>query len=206
MVNLQQYDVELRHVKGTQNHLADIISRNPAGLNMTEIGNLTKPNAIIVNKINLNIDKSVCKDLRKLAELQQTDTRIQKIRDGLAQKYTMPNPRYRLVGDTLFYGEAGSAPEWKPVLPACLEERAIQYTHTSLGHLGVEKCMQQIKQAYHVKNLGRKVRKFIAGCDTCQKVKFPNQAVVIEGATCLQSWDPYVPLTSLVACRCHVGA
>jgi hypothetical protein len=44
----------------------------------------------------------------------------------------------------------------------------------------VEKCMQQIKQVYHVKNLGRKVRKFIAGCDNCQKVKFPNRAVVIE--------------------------
>jgi len=31
MVNLQQYDIELRHVKGAHNHLADIISRNPAG-------------------------------------------------------------------------------------------------------------------------------------------------------------------------------
>jgi hypothetical protein len=93
---------------------------------MTEIRDLTKPNAIKVNKINFNIDKSVCKDLRKLAELQQTDARMQKIRDGLAQKCTMPNPRYRLVGDKLFYEEAGCAPEWKPVLPACREERAIQ--------------------------------------------------------------------------------
>jgi hypothetical protein len=141
---------------------------------MTEIQNLTKPNAIMVHKINLKIDKSVCKDLRNLAELQQLDTTIQKIQDGLAQKFTMPNLRYRLVGDTLFYGEAGSAPEWKPVLPACLEDRAIHYIHTSLGHLGVEKRMQQIKQAYHIKNLGRKVRKFIAGCDTCQRVKFPK--------------------------------
>jgi len=40
---------------------------------------------------------------------------------------------------TLFYREAGHASEWKPILPACLEERVIQYTHTSLGHLGVEK-------------------------------------------------------------------
>jgi hypothetical protein len=180
IVNLQQYDIELRHVRGTQNHLADVISRNPAGLNMTEIKNLTKPNVIMVNKINLNVDKSVCKDLRNLTELQRADTRIQKIQEGLAQKFTIPNSRYRLVGDTLFYGEAGSEPEWKPVLPACLEERAIQYTHTSLGHLGVEKCVQQIKQAYHVKNLGRKVRRFIAGCDTCQRVKFPNRAFATE--------------------------
>ena len=95
---------------------------------------------------------------------------LEKIRGRIAQQPTVSEPRYQLVDDTLFYREAGHASEWKPVLPACLEERAIQYTHTSLGHLWVEKCMQQIKQAYHLKNLGHKVRKFIACCDTCQRV------------------------------------
>jgi hypothetical protein len=93
---------------------------------MTEIRNLTKPNDIMVNKINLKIEKSVRKYLRNLTELQQTDPRIQKIRDGLAEKLTMPNLMYRLVGYNLFCGKAGRAPEWKPVLPACLEKRAIQ--------------------------------------------------------------------------------
>ena len=40
--------------------------------------------------------------------------------------------------------------------------------------------MQQIKQAYHLKKLGHKARKFIACCDTCQKVKFPNRAITTE--------------------------
>jgi len=180
MVNLQQYDIELRHVKGAQSHLADIISRNPAGLSATEIRNLTKPNTITVNAINLSIDKSVCKDLRNLAELEKVEQRIQKIRGRTAHQLTVSNHRYRLVDDTLFYREAGYASEWKPLLPVCLEERAIQYTHTSLGHLGVEKCMQQIKQAYHLKSLGHKLRKFIACCDTCQRVKFPNRANIVE--------------------------
>jgi hypothetical protein len=57
IVNLQQYDIEL-HVKEAHNHLADIISRNPIGLNATEIPNLTNPNGIMVNAINLNIDNS----------------------------------------------------------------------------------------------------------------------------------------------------
>jgi len=83
MLSLQQYDVELRHVKGTQNHLANVISRNPAGLSANEIQNLTKPNTIMVNKINLDIDRSVCKDLRKLTELQMTDPSIQRIRERI---------------------------------------------------------------------------------------------------------------------------
>jgi len=100
--------------------LADIISRNPAGLNATEIRNLTKPNIITVNTINLSIDKSVCTDPRNFAELQKADPRIQKIRGKIAHQLTVSNHRYRLVDDTLFYREAGYASEWKPVLPACL--------------------------------------------------------------------------------------
>jgi hypothetical protein len=161
MLNLQQYDIELKHVWGAQNHLADMIRRNPAGLNATDIRDLTKPNNILVNAINLNIDRSVCKYLRNLTEQQQTDPRIERIREIIVRRPTVPEHRYQLVDDTMFYREAGCEYEWKPVMPACLEESVFQYTHTSLDHLAVEKCMQQIKQAYHLKNLGHKVRKFI---------------------------------------------
>jgi ABC-type bacteriocin/lantibiotic exporter with double-glycine peptidase domain len=58
MVRLQQYNIELQYVKGAHNHLADIISRNPAGLSDTEVRNLTRPSAIRVNAINLNTDKT----------------------------------------------------------------------------------------------------------------------------------------------------
>jgi hypothetical protein len=107
----------------------------------------------MVNPINLSTDRSVCKDLRNLAELWKANPRIQRIRGRMAQQPAVSNPRYQQVGDTLFYREAGHAYDWKPVMPACLEERVFQYTHTTPGHLGVEKCMQQIKQAYHLKNL-----------------------------------------------------
>jgi ribonuclease HI len=89
MVNLQQYDIELRHVKGTQNHLADVISGNPAGLDTTEIRNLTKPNVIMVNRINLNVDKTVCKDMKNLTELQKTHQNTKDLRQV--------NPRVRKV-------------------------------------------------------------------------------------------------------------
>jgi hypothetical protein len=65
-------------------------------------------------------------------------------------------------------------------IASMLRKKSHPITHTSLGHVGVENCMQQIKQAYHIKNLVGKVRKFIAGCDTCQRVKFPNRAFVAE--------------------------
>jgi hypothetical protein len=51
-----------------------------------------------------------------------------------------------------------------------------KYVQTSIGHLGVDKCVDQISHSFHIKNLGRKVRKFTAGCDTCQRVKYPNKS------------------------------
>jgi len=36
--------------------------------------------------------------------------------------------------------------------------------------------MDQVAHSFHIKNLGRKIRKFIARCDTCQRVKYPNKA------------------------------
>ena len=153
MVNLQQYDMEL--------HLADIISRNPAGLNATEIRNLTKSNTITVNAINLSLDKSLCKGLRNL-ELQKTDPRIQKIRRRMAKQPTVSDPRYQIVDDTLLYREEGHASLYGG------RGHSI-HPHKFRPFRGIK--MHATDQAgYHLKNLGHKVRKFLACCDTCQRV------------------------------------
>ena len=52
--------------------------------------------------------------------------------------------------------------------------------HTSLGHAGVDKCVWEINQSFHLKNAGRKVHKLIASCDICQRVKHPNRSVDIQ--------------------------
>ena len=66
--------------------------------------------------------------------------------------------------------------KWKAMLPSCLEQKVIEYAHSSLVHLGVDKCMNQIGQSLRVKNLGRKIRKFIACCELCQRAKHPTQS------------------------------
>jgi len=70
--------------------------------------------------------------------------------------------------------------KWKVMLPSCLEQKVLEYAHASLGHLGVDKCMNQIGQSLHMKNLGRKIRKFIACCDLCQRAKHPTQSYTTE--------------------------
>ena len=55
-----------------------------------------------------------------------------------------------------------------------------KFVHFTLGHSGVDKCMEEIKYIFHVRNLGRKLRKLIALCDLCQRCKHPNRSYTVE--------------------------
>jgi hypothetical protein len=66
------------------------------------------------------------------------------------------------------------------MLPKVLELNTIEYVHQYLGHAGTDKCYNQISSTFYIKNLGRKIRKYVASCNVCQKVKHPNWTVKIE--------------------------
>ena len=66
------------------------------------------------------------------------------------------------------------------MLLSCLEHKVTDYARSSLRHLGVDKCMNQIGRSLDMKNLGRKIRKFIACCNLCQWTKHPTQLYTTE--------------------------
>jgi hypothetical protein len=80
ILNIQEYDIEIKHIKGVQNHLADILSRNPTGLTDEEIRNLTRPDQVLVHRVQLYTDKTVRKELNDLAALQDTDPKLAAIK------------------------------------------------------------------------------------------------------------------------------
>jgi hypothetical protein len=80
----------------------------------------------------------------------------------------------------LYSKDNSKYPYWRPVLPTELEIPVIQYVHTTLGHLGTDKCIAQIANTFRVKGLGRKVRKFIYRCDICQRVKHSNRSSAVQ--------------------------
>jgi hypothetical protein len=60
-MEIQQFDLEIRHIKGVQNHLADVLSRSPRGLTDDETRNLTRPDHIMVHKIQVYEEKPLKK-------------------------------------------------------------------------------------------------------------------------------------------------
>jgi hypothetical protein len=66
ILELQEYELEICHIKGSQNHFADILSCNPAGLTKERIKEITKPKELMVAPINLNLDQSIKRELKNI--------------------------------------------------------------------------------------------------------------------------------------------
>jgi hypothetical protein len=98
----------------------------------------------------------------------------------MEQKHGDASKNVMLQNDILYSKDGHKYPYWRPVLPTDLEDPVIRYIHTLLGHLGTEKCIAQIANNFYVRGLGRKVRKFISQCDTCQWVKHSNRSCVVQ--------------------------
>jgi hypothetical protein len=187
ILQLQEYALEIVHIKGTDNHFADIMSRNPVGLNPEQLRQLKKPKDILVAKIDLNLDPQIKQELKDLATLQTQDVRIEELKRKLATSHTTMTDKYKLEKGVLYCKDDRSFPFWRPYLPASLENKVIKFVHAISGHQGTDKCMKQIAYSFYVKNLGRKVRKFISCCDICQRVKHPNRSYEIEARSHLPS-------------------
>jgi hypothetical protein len=176
LLEVEQWELEIRHIKGVDNTLADVLSCNPPHYNTPNSTNLRRHNQIMVHAIELNIDNSVKRELKNLAVLQNTDPRLKTIMGELTAYSPTIGKKYLVKKDVLYCKGDKEGQSWKAMLPECLEQKVMKFVHTSLGHLGSDKCYAQIKDAFHFRNLGRKLRKFIAACDLCQRTKHLNRA------------------------------
>jgi hypothetical protein len=142
MMEIQQFDLEIRHIKGVQNHLADVLSRSPRGLTDEETSNLTGRDQIMLHKIQVYDDKTLKKELQTFATLQEADERLATIKGKVTSHPNTVNDRYSLEGNVLYCREDDSQHRWKAMLPNNLEQKIFKYVHFALGHLGVDKCLE----------------------------------------------------------------
>jgi hypothetical protein len=180
MLNIQECDIEIRHIKGVQNHLADVLSRNPTGLTDEEIRNLTRPDQVMVHSVQLYVDKTIGKELKDLAVLQDTDPRLAAIKKEVTTHPTTTQHRYLLTDNVIYSKGDKDRTRWKAMLPTCIETKIFKFVHYTLGYLGVDKCLEEIRYVFQVRNLGKNLRRFIASCDVYQRVKHPNRSFTIE--------------------------
>ena len=174
MPEIEQWDLEIQHIKGIDNALASILSRNPPFCQSPNATNPRQRDQMMVHAINLNIDSSVKRELKNLAILQNTDPRQLAIKQGLTTNQTM-GKIYMINNHVSFCKGDEEGRNWKAMLPECLKQKVMLFVHTSLGHLGGDKCYTEIEGNFYFRGLGRKHGKFIAICDLCQRTKHTNR-------------------------------
>ena len=59
VMQIQEYNLHIQHIRGADNFLADTISRNPAGLCEHDTKELFNPKELMVATLNLGVYNSV---------------------------------------------------------------------------------------------------------------------------------------------------
>jgi hypothetical protein len=120
VMQIQEYNLHISHISGSNKFLADTISRNPAGLTKHDKGERPKPKGIMVAARNLSIDDSVG-SLKDLAKCQAQDKRIHEVIQTVKLTPEAASRNYMVQDDILYSKDSHNYPYWRPVLPTDIE-------------------------------------------------------------------------------------
>lgn len=163
---LAQYDFKIVHCKGTENAVADALSRRPdyeigtkeaapAILTTNEQGDIVYNRQILAATSEIEDDGW----LDKIRKATTEDESMQKILES-DQNGTMSDDGLVLIHGLIY-------------IPRSLQDETIKKHHDlpTHGHMGIEKTMEHISRNYYIPNMHRKVRGYLRNCDTCQRDK-----------------------------------
>jgi hypothetical protein len=96
------YDLEIWHVRGGQNYLANILSRNPNGMTDEQTRDLTRPDQAMVHHMQVYKDKDLKKELKAHAELQDTAEKLAVIRNRITKFQPTDRTQFVLQDNVLY--------------------------------------------------------------------------------------------------------
>lgn len=160
VLRLAQFNVDFRYVKGADNVLPDLLSRNPYEQHDE---NPNETDAIIAA---LDFTKS------------QDSWYLSLVAKVKAEPERYPSFAFSHDGNLVkrIRDPITKMEEYRKVLPADHRSKVIRECHDAPGaaHLGVKKTANRIAQTYYFPRLHEEVRRYIQKCIPCQKFKIPN--------------------------------
>lgn len=179
---LQQFNVTIEHIKGSNNKVADILSRYPP----RSEGDGQKVNPILVATFTVTGTQEIIKDLKHLSKLQHEDTALLRAM-RLKQQQIIPTSSERRIlncyqiNDGILLHRDAFRNITTIETPTCLRNKLIWHYHYELGHFGAEKVYRVLRESFHWPGMWKQIKKTIETCDLCQKTKHRNRT--IEGET-----------------------
>lgn len=164
-VRISAFKFNVRHIKGSDNALADILSR------MFEESSDSRQGSDNASQIlSLPVLGEVPQLFSDLRMKQQEDPIWGPIRKELSEGKHLP--QYTLSKGILCK-RTGRKGDLKICVPAGLIDPVFRYYHDSLvgGHLGVHKTLQRIKQSLVWPSMDRDVKRLVNSCQLCRQAK-----------------------------------
>lgn len=141
-LELSQWDFEIKYRRGTDNSLADTLSRQQ--LQTCPIG---------------RSDWYQCR-LRSVREDPSSNP-----------EFCIQNNRlYRHILHALDFNDYKSGEEWKTCVPQAEQKRVLKETHDdpTAGHLGVAKTLNRLSRYYYWPGMLRTATRYLRNCPKCQ--------------------------------------
>ncbi|XP_043063215.1 uncharacterized protein LOC122319687 [Drosophila yakuba] len=157
-LRLQSFDFQIAHRKGSENVVADTLSR-------------------CVEELKLDAD-----DALGFATTEFESEEYKEIRDEILENQDRL-PDVRVEGNLVFkrsgfdrLEEEVEGGSWKLWIPAPLTAGLIATAHDepTSGHGGVRKTLQRLQRQYYGPQMTTQVRDFVGQCIQCKELKAPN--------------------------------
>jgi len=159
---LQEWSPSIQHIKGTDNTIADFLSRNPEFNSEEEEFEVVKPymfppTSLFMLSTSMDLEKIKKSQVKHNLKLLMNNNNDYEIINGII---------YKKFNDKL-----------KIVIPEDLENEIISEFHDPphQGHFGINKTYSKIKNSVYFPNMLKKVQNYIHHCDKCQRNKYANR-------------------------------
>lgn len=170
---LQEYDLRVVHCKGSENIVADALSRAPLG-NFVE---LPEDSEVHVTKLSEH-SKIIRKNMENLLKAQLNDEYCSYVKGELLKSGGLK--RYKswfvLHKDVLFKRGSQSCPGFKIIVPRAHIISLVLQEHIDNGHFGIRKCATYLKRYYFFPKFEKRIRQIINSCMLCQQAKVAPRA------------------------------
>lgn len=179
---LQQFDFEIKHIKGKENKVADSLSRNIEGKTTSQI----QYSHLQLNNIQIKIWKEPIDQINKLIKNFAKNYQEQDLgKDNLywlqtnIGKYRKINRyKYHHNGEYIISQRNERLP--RLLVPKSITEIFIKKAHEALAHIGMVKLINILNTDFHIPKIAEIIQEVLQKCVTCQISKHPNKTYHAE--------------------------